>query len=362
MAEGVSRIMARVLVSGVAAVAMAAGLALPASAQIDPSVQPSLDEPVVWPTPTNAAPIYWRAFFTFQTNEDLKGTDWSAMLDDDDAGGYALTEEELSKLEQAQGVIAIAMRASKVEACTWEIDYDQGVAALLPHLGPMRNLARLLAADLRRCVVEGDVEGAVARLESIHGFARHCRGDGVLISSLVSCAISRLAMSHTSQMLARVELTPDQQSRLVAALDAYGDDPFGVRRAVGNEGVWLTAWLAQEVRAGRLGEQLDMLFLATDDSDTAHLEDIRRMSDRSLVEDLRRCRAYYEDALRVWDERDAVARLEVIQSMASEGRYGAFARVLASALTKSHEADDRGRQALGDSREEILADPTAPQH
>lgn len=353
--------MGRVAAGVAAGIALVAGLALPAAGQVDPSMELSLDMEVVWPAAGNAAPIYWRAFWLYQQNEGLKGVDWSEMLATDDASGYGLSASELARVREAEGAIGMALRAARVESCTWEVDYDQGIGALLPHLGPLRNMARLLAVDVRRCVQEEDLEGAVERLAALHALARHCRGDGILISSLVSCAISSLASAQTTELLAREALTPAQQDRLIAAIDAYGeDDPFAVRQAIGNEGVWLTAWLAQEVQAGRLGSQLDLLFNVSDASSGADVEKLKRLSDGAMIDELRRCRQYYTDSLAAWEERDASDRLELIGKLVAEGHYGMVANILAPALGKSYEADGRARATLASSRAEILADEKAP--
>jgi hypothetical protein len=346
--------------SGVAVVAMLAGLAAPAAGQLDPSIQPSLEEAVVWPEPTNAAPIYWRAFEFYQHHPDLKGVDWSEMLAVDDASGYGLSEEQLALLGHAEEAIGMALRASRVEACNWEIDYDQGIGALLPHLGKLRNLSRLFAADVRRCVMEDDLDGAVDRLAALHAFARSVRGDGVLISSLVSCAIANMASQQTTEMLARVDLTREQQERLLAALDAYGEeDPFAVRQAMSNEGVWMTAWVAEGIREGRVREQLDYMFSISEEGPAAQIEALKRMSDEAMIDDLRRCRQYYADAVAIWGERDAADRLEAMGELVEGGTYGEFAKVLAAALSKAHQADERGQRTLRESREQVLADEVA---
>lgn len=346
--------------------ALLSGTALAAAAPTPPAIvaplaDEALDRPIRWPAPTNAAPIYWRGFMLHATNESLKGVDWTLLTADDDEAGYRLTSAEIEQLSEVQSIIATALRARSVPSANWEIDYELGVNALLPHLGPMRNMARLLAADIRRCVTENDIDGAIDRFEALHAMSRHVRGDGILISSLVSAAITNLATTQTSHFLAQVELTTAQRDRLVAAVDAYGkDDPFAVRQAITNEGVWLTAWLAEKVREGSFTQEMDMLFSLGDGSDAGAIERIKRLSDDAMLEELRSCRRYYADAVSVWSETDAVDRLEALEALVQEGHYGRIAQVLAAALSKSHAADQRGHAALEASRSEILADPLAP--
>lgn len=351
---------------GVAAAALAAlaGLAAPVGAQVVVVPAVPLEGPVAWPEPTNAAPIYWRAFYEFttlrQSTPELKEIDFSAMLAEDDASGYGLSDEEVENLGRVRGVIEMALRASRVEACNWEVDYDLGIQALLPHLGPMRNLARLFSADIRRCVQEGDIQGGLDRLVALHAFARAVRGDGILISSLVSCAIANLACTQTSLFLAHAELTAEQRATLVGAIDAYGAaDPFAVRQAVTNEGVWLTAWLAEQVRGGEFRAEIDMLFDLGDGSNAEQVERVKRLSDAEIMENLGQCRQYYADAVALWGLADAGDRLEVLGTLVEEGHYGTIARVMAAALSKSYMADARGQGVLEASRGEVLSDELA---
>ncbi|MCA9288620.1 MAG: hypothetical protein KDA05_08545 [Phycisphaerales bacterium] len=320
-----------------------------------------LEGPMVWPVKENAAPVYWRAFMLAATDDELKGTDWSAMLRTPGQGDYALTEAETTAIGHASGVIGALLKAAEVEGCDWEVDYEDGIGALLPHLGPLRNGARLLAVDVRRCVAEGDLDGAVDRLVAMHALARHARVDGVLISSLVSVAISSLTADQSSFLLGQVAITAEQRDRLLAAIEAYdGQDPFAIRAAVRNEGQWLTAWLAEMARQGRLREQLDQFFALGEGNDAGELERLRRMSDEEVVADLLLCRGYYDDVLAVWNERDAVERTGLLGETIPQGRYGRFAQFLVPSLAKVREADDRGRAHLETSRRELMQEQLAP--
>lgn len=354
--------LATTLKSAAFALVAAAGLSQTALAQPVQIQNVPLEGPITWPTATNAAPIYWRAFYSFQTNEQLKGTDFSAMLDEGDASGYFLSEEEVEKCRSAQEVVQTALRAASVEPCSWEVDYEQGIMALLPHLGPTRNLARLFSADIRRCVQEGDIEGGLERIIAMHSMARHMRVDGILISSLVSCAIANLATTQTSLFLAHAELTKAQQDRLIAAIDAYEQDPFAVQQAVANEGNWLTAWLAEQVRSGEFrSSAADFTSMIGAGHNDEAMFKIMRLSDDALMEDLRSIRRYYTDAHALWNERDAGDRLEMLGELVEQGHYGTLAQVLTAALSKCHTADTRGQEALETSRAEVLNDPIKPE-
>lgn len=353
--------------AGLAAFGLAAlaGLAMPAfgeqAAQAGSRQAEALPPERAWPAPTNAAPIYWRAIHLYSNSAELKDADWSSMLTSDDESGYELTGSEREQIAKAGLMIEMVLRASRVEACNWEVDYDLGIEAILPHLGPIRMMARLLAIDVRRCVMEGDLDGAVERLGAMHALARHLRSDGVLISGLVSCAIVSMASDQTSQFLARVDLTSEQRGVLLASLDAHDEsDPFGVRASVLNEGNWLTYWLEREILAGRFAERArEFLDHGAEGADET-MAALRRLSNEALIEDLRECRRYYAEAHAMWNDRDAGDRLEMLGRLVEQGRFGMIARVMAAALSRAHSADWRSRNAIESSRREILSDPLAP--
>ena len=77
------------------------------------------------------------------------------------------------------------------------------IGVLLPHLGPMRKSARLLAVDTRYAVVQGDAPRVVANLQAMLGLARQSAEPPFLINALVGISIHNLACEELQNVLAK---------------------------------------------------------------------------------------------------------------------------------------------------------------
>ncbi|MFG0306071.1 MAG: hypothetical protein ACF8Q5_07635 [Phycisphaerales bacterium JB040] len=94
---------------------------------------------------------------------------------------------------------------------------DWLVGVLLPHLGQMRQHARLLAADARLAIDEGDAQRIEANLAAIAHLARLASQDDFLISDLVAIALLHLSTSELSRVLVDHPGLLDQDQLLALA-------------------------------------------------------------------------------------------------------------------------------------------------
>jgi hypothetical protein len=104
------------------------------------------------------------------------------------------------------------------------------VGVLLPHLGDLRQLARLLGSDARRAAAAGDGETALANLVAIIGVARHCRETSSVISGLASLAVHSVMHQAAEDILAaHPDLWSDAQLQMLAhQLAGVRDDELRV--------------------------------------------------------------------------------------------------------------------------------------
>lgn len=89
-------------------------------------------------------------------------------------------------------------------------------SALLPHLGPVRQMTHLLAADTRLAAIQGDAPRAYNDLVALQGLADHCLETPCVIGELVSLSIRTIGYEVTTEILTRHpdQLTDDQLRRL----------------------------------------------------------------------------------------------------------------------------------------------------
>ncbi|MGB7582428.1 MAG: hypothetical protein WBL85_08290 [Sedimentisphaerales bacterium] len=81
-------------------------------------------------------------------------------------------------------------------------------------LAQYRQVARLMATRIEFGAYSGDIDGAVNDIISLHRFASHLEGQGLLIEQLVAMAIEGLAHSRTTNILARVDIPAAQLKHL----------------------------------------------------------------------------------------------------------------------------------------------------
>ena len=155
---------------------------------------PALASP---PDPNNAALLYYQAFLLMAQTDDHTVTDSVAEV----ANGVAAPDEKVREyVHKCRSAIDYAVMASNLPHCDWGLAYSQGFSALLPHLGQARALARLILAEARILNADGDYRQALERCLATYRLAGQL-GDNVLVSVLVSAAISAQANKGVSAIL-----------------------------------------------------------------------------------------------------------------------------------------------------------------
>lgn len=108
---------------------------------------------------------------------------------------------------------------------------DSMFALLLPYLGDMRSIARLLRLDMRRAAAEGDAEGVLNNIDAMLGLARHAREIPLLINYLVGHAVMALALEQVGDVLDEYPslLSEAQLQQLAHRLAAIDERDLAVR-------------------------------------------------------------------------------------------------------------------------------------
>jgi hypothetical protein len=108
---------------------------------------------------------------------------------------------------------ALAARGGPV----YPLDFSKGYAMELPHLAPMRNLARLLRAEALVAAEQGDTARVVDNIVAMVQLGEALKDEPVLISQLVRIAITGIAYD-TMRELPPDGLDPAHYDRLVTLL------------------------------------------------------------------------------------------------------------------------------------------------
>jgi len=138
-------------------------------------------------------------------------------------------------LALARPTLDAFLAAAAVEDCDWGLDRSEGFALLLPHLAPMRNLARVASLDAAMALSEGDGARAASALDAISRGTRHLAADPVLIDSLVAGALLS-TVAKTAEMAGDAGLVDAElASRLLEILPEQAAPALGIERAMRSE-------------------------------------------------------------------------------------------------------------------------------
>ena len=99
----------------------------------------------------------------------------------------------------------------------YPIDLREGHNTLLPHLAPLRQLARELSIDALYHGAKGDTERALASVFAISPIGESLRDEPILISQLVRMAIIRINLRAIEMLMAHAELDDAE----IRSLDAH---------------------------------------------------------------------------------------------------------------------------------------------
>lgn len=140
----------------------------------------------------NAADVYEKAVAAFVEDEDL--LDLAVKPDP-----QRWTESEREKLQDYIDRNAEALRhyaqAARLPKCYFTLSGGSGaiLEVMLPHLRPLRGLAKLTAGRARLRLLDGDLDRALQDVATLMRAGRHLQEQPILIHMLVGVATSALA-------------------------------------------------------------------------------------------------------------------------------------------------------------------------
>lgn len=300
-----------------AALGLSAGLALGGGV----SAERALDR-------DNAALAYYRAWATMGPDLD------DALLVD--AQTLSLAPGTGEDLEEAREAINDLLEASEILGVDWEIKYEDGFAALMPHLGKMRAGAKVIAADALRCAAEGDATGAAERAASLFRMTQHLHEDRVLISTLVSMAIGNLGTDLSTQLLDSGLLNADDAGLILEAIEeGDGEDRYGMRSSILGEWHLMSEYIVSNAPEEDAGEWLfDQISIASGSEASRR---VKGMDRDALLRQLGGFAAFHGAMLGAWDNRDGEA-MNACERDLINGDYGPLPELLAPSITRAFDS------------------------
>lgn len=250
----------------------------------------------------NAATVYQQAF-----------TAWEALAAEDrEAIANAFGDPQVlvdgnmaaaAALDRARTAMDLFMQAARFESCDWGLDRSEGFALLLPHLGPMRALARAAALSAVGDFADGRPESAIAALASISRSTRHIAADPFIVDSLVGGAMLGMSTSAIDSAIEAGALDAATAASLLQQFPNRIAEALGADQAIRTE----SEIFAQEIERIRGGEETiadDMI-----ESDTeGGLAALREADDASFDAAMAKLRAFGDRAALAMGEENPNAR------------------------------------------------------
>jgi hypothetical protein len=151
--------------------------------------------------PGNAATLYGGAIYTSQRKSD--DADRVESLLSQPMGAFD-AEAARKLLDTYTATLEQLELAARRESCDWGTPLrEQGIAALLPHLGEMRSLSRLVALRVRVSAAGGKFDDAVRWSRVGYAMSKHVGTGATLVEALVSVAVGSRVAETQRDMLTR---------------------------------------------------------------------------------------------------------------------------------------------------------------
>jgi hypothetical protein len=160
----------------------------------------------------------------------------------------SLASDKLAEFKQLIGQDLVTQALSIVEqgtrrgACRFDLNYDDGINMLLPHLSDLRNLTRILGAKAYLEAKTGNPDTAWEMVSTQLKFADAMRTEPVLISKLVRMSMIRLSCD-TIKKLCEIEPPNIQQSGDIQSLLKDLDDIRPLIHSIDAERILLGEWV-----------------------------------------------------------------------------------------------------------------------
>ncbi len=265
--------------------------------------------------------------------DQLTNDDWNLIMDYQGPGMGEPSPELRAALARAQQMMGFASRGAQQPHSDYGLDYAQGFEMLLPHLAPMRQMAKAMRADALVKLHDGDVAGASQRMASMYGMAGHTGSDRVLISSLVGQAIFNAGDQALQAALDHALLSPTDAASVLSALtDLPQRDPFGYVECMAMEHELGRATIEQMLDDEQ-GDDIATWF-GGEDEIPAELRDLSRENLQSEIDKYDAMMHRVTEAFAMDDPDAARLVLDDIEREIERGDAGAFVKLLMPAFGK----------------------------
>jgi hypothetical protein len=211
--------------------------------------------------PDNAALLYYQAFLSFPKDHQIS---LDAVVD----GTSEPNEAVRAYITKCQTSIKLTLAASELEKCDWGMRYSEGFDAIMAHLGQMRSLGRVMAAQGQILIHDGQVREGLKRFLVMRKMAHHT-GNNLIISYLVRVSVKSMGDKCLRQILSHRPLDQETLTWLKQQLVTGPDLPGNIKKALKIE---------EEIAVGQMSVQKDRLVaMIIKDNQDISAHDLQRL-------------------------------------------------------------------------------------
>lgn len=284
----------------------------------------------------NASTWYNKAIEQYQA---LPQAQRDLLLDYEPESGPP-SPEVRAALANVQVMLGHLKRGSMQEYSDYGLDYGQGIELTLPHLAPLRGIARIARADVMARLADHDSAGAAERLASLYRMSAHSSDDRLLISSLVGQAVFQLTDASVQSALDQAQLgASDAAVLLSAAKTLPPKDPFAYLEALAGEQEIFLADMKERLRdPERRAELLDADDPALEAVDEQDIDAAINQYDAVMTRTI--------EIFSMDDRAAAKAELDALNREVGLQQHGPLARLLIPAFTRIFEQRNKAEDML----------------
>lgn len=198
--------------------------------------------------PDNAAVLYYRAALLYAPDDKMEKViaDFSKETADLSKDNVDKTREFVNK---NRSIINTVLDASEVKNCDWGLDYSQFLGNGSAAAGSMGKLRRLVLADTKILIKDGDYATALNHCMSLYKMACHINNDRVVVSYLVGVAVKSSTNSCVMQIMSDMPQDMQNLSRLKNQLIEIDSIPFSIKPAILGERETILMYITPEKMA-----------------------------------------------------------------------------------------------------------------
>lgn len=207
------------------------------------------------PKDRNAADVYQQAFEAYRGDYWFEKT--LPMLGDRvkmPEPGEAMAEDVAKRVayyvQQNAEAISLLKEAAGIDGCRFPVDFESDLFPLLPHLGPLRQGARLMSLSVLTDIHNQDLDQAVDDCLVTLAMARSLDREPVLISALVGISLEVMAFNQVQYVLQTGRASDEQLQTLYDAVSRTSCRESMSRGMVGERCMGMSIFL---MRASAMG-------------------------------------------------------------------------------------------------------------